>query len=277
MYIIPFNEAQIKKMDKEKLFSWIDSKVVYSLSFLLIIFTLKDSILLLFPSGISFEFLFWDISPNQLFNVITLLLFLSVYFYGVNYVIKDPLSKIKKYSNVIGSILWTTSFISPFYILIILFFHTFLIEGITLIIVTLIFVLFGIITSIWSEKQERESDSMDLEQEIEKLKLEPAKSDKVAEFLRYSLILESLVKDAIVDKMNISIDEDESIDLADATKMLVEKRFIQPETKERIKRFKLLRDKIIHEEYVVTEREIEQIKSTIKEFDSEIKMNNHKK
>jgi len=264
-------------MDKEKLFSWIDSKVVYSLSFLLIIYTLKDSILLIFPAGISFKFLWGTVSPSQFFNLITLMLFISVYFYGVNYVIKNPLSKMKKYANVIASILWTISFISPFYILIILFFHSLLIEGITLTIISLLFILFGIITSIWSEKQERESDSMDLEQEIEKLKLEPANSDKVAEFLRYSLILESLVKDAIVDKMNISIEEDESIDLDNATNMLIEKRFIRPETREKIKKLKLLREKIIHEEYVVTEREIEQIKDTIKSFDLEIKMKNHKK
>jgi len=264
-------------MDKEKLFSWIDSKVVYSLSFLLIIYTLKDSILLLFPQGISFEFLWWEVSPIQFFNLITLMLFLSVYFYGINYVIKNPLSKIKKYTNVLASILWTISFISPFYILIILFFHTLLIEGVTLVIISLFFVLFGIVTSIWSEKQERESDSMELEQEIEKLKLEPANHDKVAEFLRYSLILESLVKDAIVDKINISIEEDESIDLAGATNMLMEKGFIKPETKEKIKKLKGLRERVIHEEYAITEREIEQIKNTIKEFDSDIKAKYKKK
>ena len=54
-------------MDENKLFSWIDSRVVYSLSFLLIIFTLKDPILLLFTEGISFQFLWFDISLVEIY------------------------------------------------------------------------------------------------------------------------------------------------------------------------------------------------------------------
>jgi uncharacterized protein YutE (UPF0331/DUF86 family) len=263
-------------MDKEKLFSWIDSKVVYSLSFLLIIVTLKDSILSFFPSEISFEFFGGMISPSKLIDVVISVLFMSIYFYGVNYVIKDPLSKVKKYANVIASSLWTISFVSPFYILIILFFHSLLLEGFALMIISTLFVLFGVVTSIWSAKQERESDSMELEQEIEKLKLGPTNENKVAEFLRYSLILESLIKDAIIDKINISIEEDESINLNEATNMLIEKRFIQPQMREKIRKLKELRNKVIHEEYAVNEKDIKELKDVIKEFDLDIKTRDKK-
>jgi uncharacterized protein YutE (UPF0331/DUF86 family) len=257
--------------DENKLFSWIYSKVVYSLSFLLIIFTLRDSILLLFPSGISFEFLWMEVSPDKFLNITILVLFLSVYFYGINYIIKDPLSKIKKYTNVLASILWAVSFLSPFYILIILFFHSLLIKGIALTIFSLLFVLLGIFVSIWSEKQERESDSMDLEQEIEKLKLEPEAKNSVAEFLRYYMILESLIKDAIVDKIKISIEEDESINLMEAADMLLDKGFIEHKTKEDIDKLEMLRNRIVHEEYKISEKEISQIKELVRNFDSNIK------
>jgi len=257
--------------DENKFFSWIDSKVVYSLSFLLIFFTLKESILQLFPSGMSFEFFWFNISPERFINFLIFIQFLSIYFYGINYIIKDPLSKTKKYFNVFGSILWFLSFFSPFYVVIVLFFQPLLIKGIVLPIFSLAFVLFGIFASIWSEKQERESDSMDLEEEIEKLKLEPAAKDNVGEFLRYYMILESLIKDAIVDKIKISIEEDESINLVGAANMLLDKNLIQYNTKEKIQKLEMIRDKIIHEEYKISEKEIENLKDTVREFELDIR------
>lgn len=257
--------------EENKLFSWIDSKVVYSLSFLLIFFTLKDAIVLLFPSGSSFEFLWMDISPDKFINALIFIQFLSIYFYGINYIIKNPLSRTKKYFNVIGSILWFLSFFSPFYILVVLFFQSLLIKGIVLTIFSLAFIAFGIFTSIWSEKQERESDSMDLEDEIEKLKSEPVAKDNVAEFLRQYMILESLIKDAIVDKMKISIEEDESINLVGAANMLLDKNVIQYNTKEKIHKIEILRDKIVHEEYKISEKEIDSIKDLVREFELDIR------
>ncbi len=258
-------------MDENKLFSWIDSRVVYSLSFLLIIFTLKDPILLLFTEGISFQFLWFNISPEKFINFIILIQFLSIYFYGINYIVRDPLNRMKRYLNSAGSILWFISFFSPFYIVIILFFQTLLIEGLTMTIISLIFALSGIFASIWSERKDRELDSMELDDEIEKLKLEPANKDNVAEFLRYYLILEFLVKNAIVEKMNISIEEDESIDIPGATNILLDKNIIKLKTKEEINHLEVLRDKIVHEEYKISEKEIEQIKDSIKKFDLDIK------
>ncbi len=257
--------------DENKLFSWIDSKVVYSLSFLLIIFTLKESIVSLFPSGISFEFLWFNIPPEKFINALIFIQFLSIYFYGINYIIKDPLSRTKKYFNVIGSILWFLSFFSPFYTIVVLFFQSLLIKGIVLTIFSLMFIGFGIFASVWSERQERESDSMDLEEEIEKLKSEPAAKDNVAEFLRYYMILDSLIKDAIVDKMKISIEEDESVDLIDATNILLDKRVIQNNTKEKIHKIEMLRDKVIHEEYKISEKEIETIKEAVREFEFDLR------
>ena len=257
--------------DENKLFSWIDSKVVYSLSFLLIIFTLKEAIVSLFPSGISFEFLWMNISPDKFISGLIFIQFLSIYFYGINYIIKDPLSRTKKYFNVIGSILWFLSFFSPFYIIIVLFFQSLLIKGIVLTIFSLMFIGFGIFASVWSERQERESDSMDLEEEIEKLKSEPAAKDNVAEFLRYYMILDSLIKDAIVDKMKISIEEDESVNLIDASNILLDKKVIQHDTKEKIHKIEMLRDKIIHEEYKISEREIEIIKDAVREFEEDLR------
>ncbi len=258
-------------MDENKLFSWIDSRVVYSLSFLLIIFTLKDPILLLFTEGISFQFLWFDISPSRFIDFIILIQFLSIYFYGINYIVRDPLNKMKRYLNSIGSVLWFISFFSPFYILIILFFQTIFVQGLMLTILSALFALSGIFASIWSERKDREFDSMELDDEIEKLKLEPANKDNVAEFLREYMLLEFLVKNAIVEKMNISIEEDESIDIPGATNILLDKKIIKSRTKEEINKLEILRDKIVHEEYRISEKEVGQIKDAIKKFDLDIK------
>ena len=257
--------------DENKLFAFIDSKVVYSLSFLLIIFTLRDSIISLFSSGITFKILWFDVSPSQFLSAIIFIQFMSIYFYGINYVIKDPLNKVKRTMNWIASMLWFISFLSPFYILIILLAQSLFSKGIILTIISLIFAASGIFASIWSERKDRENDSMELDDEIEKLKLEPANKDNVAEFLREYLLLEFLVKNAIVEKMNISIEEDESIDLAGATNILLDKNIIKFKTKDEINRLWKLHDKIVHEEYKVSEKEIEQIKEAIKKFDLDIR------
>jgi hypothetical protein len=257
--------------EDNKLFSFIDSKVVYSLSFLLILFTLKDAILLLFPSGISFEFLWFNVSPEKFLNFIMLIQFMSIYFYGINYIIRNPLNKMKRYMNGIASVLWFVSFLSPFYILMILLLISLFSKGIILTIVSLVFVIFGIFASIWSERKDRELDSMELDDEIEKLKLEPANKDNVAEFLREYMLLEFLVKNAIVENMNISIEEDESIDLAGATNILLDKQIIKFKTKDEIGKLWKLHDKIVHEEYSISEKEIGQIKEAIKKFDLDIK------
>jgi hypothetical protein len=257
--------------EDNKIFSWIDSKVVYSLSFLLIIFTLRDSILALFPSGISFQFLWFNISPERFLDAIFLIQFLSIYFYGINYVVKNPLNKMKRYFNNIASVLWFLSFFSPFYILIILFFNSVLANGLVLTIVSILFLASAIFSSIWSERKDRELDSMELDDEIEKLKLEPANKDNVAEFLREYMLLEFLVKNAIVENMNISIEEDESIDLSGATNILLDKQIIKFKTKDEIGKLWKLHDKIVHEEYKISEKEIEQIKDAIKKFDLDVK------
>jgi uncharacterized protein YutE (UPF0331/DUF86 family) len=257
--------------EDNKLFSFIDSKVVYLLSFLLIIFTLKDTILSFFSEGIEFEILWFNVSPDKFLSTIVLLQFLSIYFYGINYVIKDPLNKAKRAMNWIASILWFISFLSPFYLLLILIAESLFSEGIILTIVSLTFVASAIFISIWSEKKDRELDSMELEEEIEKLKTEPAAGDNVAEFLRYYQILDSIIKNAIVEKMNISIDEDEAINLSGASNILHGSTWINADTREKIKKMESVRNKVIHEEYRVSEKEIEQIKDMIKDFDEDIK------
>ena len=257
--------------EDNKIFSWIDNKVVYSLSFLLIIFTIKDSILALFPVGISFQFLWFNVSPEKFLTSIFLIQFLSIYFYGVNYIVKDPLNKVKRYFNHIASILWFISFFSPFYIGLILISQTILTKGLILTAISLVCILLGIFASVWSERKDRELDSMELDDEIEKLKLEPANKDNVAEFLREYLLLEFLVKNAIVEKMNISIEEDESIDLAGATNILLDKEIIKLKTKEEINKLWKIHDKIVHEEYKISEMEIGQIREAIKKFDLDIK------
>ena len=256
--------------DENKLFAFIDSKVVYALSFLLIIFTLKDSIVQLFSSG-GFNIFWMNVSPGQFINFIILIQFLSIYFYGVNYIVQDPLNRMKRYMNSIASILWFISFLSPFYIMIILFFQSLFVQGIVLSIISLFFAVFGVFASVWSERKDRENDSMELEEEIEKLKLEPPAKDNVSEFLRYYLILDSVVKNAIVEKMNISIEEDESIDLRGASNLLLDNNLIKYDTKEKINKIELLHTKIVHEEYKVSEREIEQLKIVIKEFEEDVK------
>jgi uncharacterized protein YutE (UPF0331/DUF86 family) len=263
-------------MEENKLFSWIDSKVIYSLSLLLIIFTIRDSIVSLFSEGISLR-LFWiDISPGQFIDGIILILFSSVYIYGINYMIQDPLNKLKRYFNHIASALWFISFFSPFYIIIILFLESVLVEGIILTIISLLFAGAGILASILSEKQMREMDSMELEEEIEKLKLEPTNKNNVAEFLRYYLILDSLVKNALVEKMKISIDEDEPINLSEAIKRLFRNNFIKSKTREKFQKLGELRNKLVHGEYNISEKEIEQIKEAIKEFEEDIKEGKNK-
>ncbi|VVB83694.1 Uncharacterised protein [uncultured archaeon] len=257
--------------DENKLFAFIDSKVVYSLSFLLITFTLRDSIISLFSSGITFKILWFDISPDQFLNAIIFIQFLSIYFYGINYVIKDPLNRVKRIMNWTASVLWFISFLSPFYILIILVAQSLFIKGAILTIISLIFATSGIFASIWSEKKDRENDSMELEEEIEKLKLEPANKDNVAEFIRYYLILDSMVKNAIVEKMNIPIEEDESIDIKGASNLLLENNWIKLDTKERMNKIETLHNRIVHEDYKISEKEIEQVRGTIKEFDDDIK------
>ena len=138
-------------------------------------------------------------------------------------------------------------------------------------ILSALFALSGIFASIWSERKDREFDSMELDDEIEKLKLEPANKDNVAEFLREYMLLEFLVKNAIVEKMNISIEEDESIDIPGATNILLDKKIIKSRTKEEINKLEILRDKIVHEEYRISEKEVGQIKDAIKKFDLDIK------
>ena len=263
-------------MEENKLFSWIDSRVIYSLSFLLIIFTVRDSIISFFSEGVSLKIFWFDVSPARFLDAIILILVLSIYLYGINYITQDPLNKLKRYLNNIASVLWFISFFSPFYLMIIFFFKPFLANGILLTIISLFFVGAGILASIWSERQSREMDSMELEEEIEKLKLEPTNKDSVAEFLRYYLILDSLVKNAIVEKMKISIEEDEPINLSEAINRLFNNNFIKLKTKEKFKELGEIRNRIVHGEYKISEKEIEQIKGAIKEFEEDIKEVRHK-
>ena len=71
--------------------------------------------------------------------------------------------------------------------------------------------------------------------------------------------------------MNISIEEDESIDIPGATNILLDKKIIKSRTKEEINKLEILRDKIVHEEYRISEKEVGQIKDAIKKFDLDIK------
>jgi len=260
-------------MDEEnKDFNWVNNKVVYSLSFILIIWGLKDFILSWFPKNFSLDLFWMNISPTNILNFMILILFLSLYFYGINYVIKNPLSKTKNYFNNIASFLWFIFFFFPIFVLIVLFIQSLLVDKELLVnIISLLFALLGMWMSSFSQKQSRQLDLMILDKQIENLRLQPTKKDNTAEFLRYYLILESLIKRALVEKIKIPIDHNKSIHLAGAANMLLVNKSIKVQTKENLWKLWELRNKVVHGEYKVSDKEIQQVRDSIRDLDFDLK------
>nr|MBA4404902.1 hypothetical protein [Nanoarchaeum sp.] len=257
--------------------SKINNKLVYSLSFILILYGLKDFMISWFPKDFSISLFNLVLTINDTISFMVLILFVSIYLYGVNYLFLNPLSKIEKFFNNFASILWFIFFIFPIFIGVILFSQeVFSSQESAIRFIPLIFVLLSILLSNWSQKQSRKMDLLILDKQIELLKSKSPNEDRTAEFLRYYLILESLIKRALVERIKIPISNPKSINLAGATNILLNHKEIKLTTKTILWDLWALRNKVIHEEYALTEKEIQKVKDAIRELDFDLKESENK-
>ncbi len=265
-------------MNEDNEFGWMNNRVVYSLSFILIIWELKGFIISLFPNTFSINFYNLPFTPTRILDSMLLLLLISLYLYGFNYLIKDPLSKTKKYLNSIASFLWFLFLFFPFFMAILFIFQLAVnSKGIVLSVAIFLFCLFAELISSRYLKKDREIELLKLDKQIEAIKIAPKSQDNVAEFLKHYIILESLIKRTIVEKMKISIDPNKSIHLIGATNMLLADNLIDSNTKISLDKLWELRNKVVHEEEKVSEKEIEKVRDAIRDLDYNIKTKNKMK
>jgi len=258
-------------------FSQINNKLVYSLSFILILWGLRDFVVSWFPDKFSTNLFGFILSIESMISLMVLILFISIYLYGINYLISNPLNELKKYINFIASTFWFIFFIFPIFIVIILLLKEVFANLGSL--ATFILLMFGLLSgwmANWSQKQSREMDLLILDKQVEFLKSKLSEKDRTSEFLRYYLILESLVKSALVKRIKIHVDHNKSINLEGATNMLLVDKNIKLHTKEELWGLWGLRNKIVHGEYDVSEKEIQRIKDAIRNLDFDLKESENK-
>ena len=262
----------MESSQQDEYFNWVNNRIIYSLSFILIIFELKEFIISWFPTDFKVNLFSITLAPINLINSMLIILLASLWLYGINYLIKNPLNKIKKTINGFASFLWFIFLIFPVFIIVLIFVHSAISqkEGI-IVLIPLFFSLLGLLLSWWSQKQGKQLDLLILDKKIEFLKLQKSKLDQTSEFIRNYLVLEALVKKIFVEKKGVSFGMDRPINLRMTTNLLLKEKLISIQTKNLLDKVSDLRNKIVHAEHKATQTEIRKVEEVIKKLESDLK------
>jgi hypothetical protein len=239
-------------------------KILYSLSFILVLWGLKDFILSWFPNNFSINLFSKAFSVNQIFGLMVLILFVSLYLYGVNYIISNPLNKFRKIINYLASAFWFIFFIFPLLILLlILLKEIFMNVGVFVIILSIVSSIGGFFMAFISQKITKRNDLLIFDKQIENLKLMKVENGMSAEFLKQYLLLELVVKKLLVLKLGVNLGYDKSINVFGISKYLFSKKYLKKKDVLSFKKIWELRNKIIHGEYLPSKKEIGEINEMV--------------
>ncbi len=258
-------------MDFDKEFNWVNNRIIYSLSFILIIYELKDLIVSWFPKNFSLEIYKFHFTVLDLINSMLIILLVSLYLYGINYLIKNPLNKIKIYLNYVASFLWFLFLVFPLIILTTTLLNLALKQpdGLSMLILT-IFLIVNTLMSIWFERQSRKIDSFLIDYKIQNLRLKYNERDHMSEFIRNYLKLELLLKKALLNKTGVSLVRDSFVNLQTIINLLLDKKWIAQELALEIKDIIKLRNFVIHGEHKITHFELEKIEKIISQVENSL-------
>ncbi len=109
-------------VEKEEILSmnqFVQEKTIFALSFVLILFTLKDFILGLFSDSYRFNYFSFIISPQQILNAILIILLISIYFSAFNWITSDFKSRDKWWFRLTQKIshgAWIFAVIYPIFV-----------------------------------------------------------------------------------------------------------------------------------------------------------------
>lgn len=258
----------MEKENNDSLFSGTNPKVIYSLSFILILWSLKNFIISWFPENFLIPIFKRGLSVDNILNIMILILFVSIYLYGVNYVIQNPLNKFRKIISQTASILWFIFFTFPIYILIYFVVNNIYSNPeILAVVLSVISVIISFLLTNFTRNQSIKVDLLIIDKQIENLKIMKVGTGMSSEYLRNYFMLELIIKKILISKLELPIEYDKTINLFNATNVLSKNNLIGMQTKTEIEDVLKIRNKIVHKSYLPSQKEINKAKELVKKLE----------
>ncbi len=257
--------------------SWLNNKLLFSLSFILVIYALKDYIVGLFQEDFVLSLFSINFLPEQLLNIMFLIFLISLYLYAFNYFFKDPLKfKFMNYLNKIASFTWALFLLFPFFIVLIWILKLLISNK------EILFSILGVILGIGGvlvgykmgnlfSRQTKDLSLRTLDTIIEKIKYSPDRKDKISQFLKLYLILETQIKKSLLVVAGIDVVTYKSINLQEAIKALHVKKFINSNQRDLFLKIWNLRNEVIHINKKPSEKDIKKTENAIKEIEFKLR------
>ena len=266
-------ENNLEIINKSEM-GWLNNKLLFSLSFILVIYTLKGYLLGLFKQENLFSLFGINFLPEQLLNFMFLIFLISLYLYAFNYFFKDPLKfQFMSYLNKVASFIWALFLLFPFFIALIFVLNLFISHKEVLL--SILGVILGGLLSFWmvklSLKQTRDLNLQLLDLIIERIKSSPVEKDKVSQFLRFYSILETQIKKSLLIIINLDVVNYKSINLQEAIRILHAKKFLDDNLNNLALNAWSLRNAIIHMNKEPSGKDIEMLKDIINKIELKLR------